>query len=98
ELEESDGRDILRGIEVLQFTDGCFLLASDAVPLGEFVGVTDGALEPCGQFGEITLSYELLQEDEPIVATIAFNAGVTATQLQWVWQFGEDGEEWEPSP
>src|SRR5690606_758731 len=54
----------------------------------------------CGAFGSVELIYDDPPvEDVPIdaIATIADDV-LNPTDFIFEWQFGEDGEEWEPSP
>ncbi|MGA9276036.1 cell wall-binding repeat-containing protein, partial [Ilumatobacter sp.] len=86
ELEESEGVDILHGIEVLQFSGGCLILET---------------MEACVPAGTITLEGQIdpPTEDQSITATVNFDPAVVTnpTQITFNWQNGEVGEEWEPS-
>ncbi len=96
ELEESDGRDILRNIEYLQFPDRCVILpvlADDE--LGVFTTVD---MDDCGAFGAIVFDTESPVEDQPITATVTLTDALDPVDFIFEWQFGEAGEEWEPSP
>nr|WP_306238999.1 peroxidase family protein [Ornithinimicrobium cryptoxanthini] len=93
EFEESEGADILRNIEMLQFGDGgCFELSA--------------ALTPCASMGTIafTGAIDPPTEDAQITATVTFedaegNPTVTSPQsIRFSWQAGEVGEAWDPSP
>jgi len=86
ELEESDGRDILRNVEMLQFGDGCLVLAT---------------MEACASFGTVTFAGQIdpPTEDQPLTATVVFDESLVQnpTNVRFAWQLGEGGEEWEPS-
>ena len=85
EVEESEGRDIIRNIEQLLFADGCVRL--------------EAGFPRCPSYGTITFDHQNPVEDEPIVATVEFNDQVeNPTSIQFSWQFGEEGEGWDPSP
>ncbi len=86
ELEESDGRDVLRNVEMLQFGDGCLVLAT---------------MEACASFGTVTFAGQIdpPTEDLPLTATVVFDGSLVQnpTNVRFAWQLGEGGEEWEPS-
>ncbi len=86
ELEESDGRDVLRNVEMLQFGDGCLVLAT---------------MEACASFGTVTFAGQIdpPTEDLPLTATVAFDDALVQnpTNIRFAWQLGEGGEGWEPS-
>ncbi|WP_092919148.1 peroxidase family protein [Agrococcus baldri] len=84
EAEESDGTDVIRGFERLQFSDGCAVL-NDA-------GDTWEACEPVGT---VTLSTDAPVEDVPITASLMELDGVTPldvsefTSIEFTWWAGE---------
>jgi hypothetical protein len=93
EFEESEGADIVRNIEMLQFGDGgCFELSVE--------------LTPCASMGtvEFTGGTNPPTEDVPLTATVTFEdaeGNVTVTDPQSIrfgWQAGEVTEAWDPSP
>src|SRR5690606_26791252 len=59
ELEEAEGADILRNVELLRFADGCFQI---------------GTMEPCGDYGSASITYEdVPTEDVPVTGSVVFN-------------------------
>ncbi len=87
ELEESEGTDIIRNVEVLDFADGCLILET---------------MEQCETAGLVTLTGQIdpPTEDMAITADVVLSGeGVeNPTNIRFNWQNGEEGEEWEPSP
>lgn len=94
EAEESDGVDVIRGFEVLQFANTCAML-NDA---------GDG-WELCEVTAELALSTDSPLEDEPLTATLVATgtndpidvAGFTNAQYTW-WAGEGEGDvisEWE---
>ncbi|MCK0110841.1 cell wall-binding repeat-containing protein [Ornithinimicrobium sp. F0845] len=95
EFEESEGQDILRNIEVIQFGDGgCFLLSEDTENL-----------EPCPSLGFVEFEGQTNPptENQAIIATVHFEdeAGepsvANPTSIRFNWQAGEVGEAWDPA-
>jgi len=94
EAEESDGTDVIRGFEVLQFSDGCAML-NDA----------GTAWEECETTGQVLLDTANPVEDQPITATIADLDGnpldtTGFSNVQYTWWAGEGADaenitEWE---
>jgi Ca2+-binding RTX toxin-like protein len=74
EAEEAEGQDILRNVELLRFSDGCFVLET---------------MEECGSFGEaeITFTGDSPVEDVPVTGTVSINlADVPNPQeIQFRW-------------
>jgi len=110
ELEEADGTDILRNIEILEFEDGCLIVAT---------------MEPCADIGSVTITnavdVSVLEADgdtvpvelQPLTATAILDAALVTdpdgagpltapitsiNNLRFTWQQGETGEAWDPSP
>jgi Ca2+-binding RTX toxin-like protein len=90
EAEESEGEDVIRNIEMLQFDDGCFILGP-------------APMTSCGTYGTASLDYAApATEDEPITARVVFDGpqSVTApTNVQFRWLMAEEedvnaGGEW----
>ena len=94
EIEESEGTDIIRNFEVLQFANGCWIIPPGATSPEQF--------EQCGIAGEISFTGQIdpPTEDMPLTATVTFDPAEVAnpTDIRFNWQLGETGEEWEPSP
>jgi putative cell wall-binding protein/Ca2+-binding RTX toxin-like protein len=94
EAEESDGTDVIRGFEVLQFTDGCAMLNEAGT-----------AWEACEASAQVLLDTESPVEDTPITATVTDlggnpidTTGFTNVQYTWWGGEGEDANtitEWE---
>lgn len=88
ELEESDGEDIIRNFEMLEFSDGCIDLET---------------LELCETFGSVgyTGQFDPPTEDQPLTATVTIDDTIlNPTDIRFTWQFAEgaDGvaaEEWD---
>lgn len=91
EPEESEGADIVRNFERIQFGDGCYEFATGAA---------------CDAEGAVVLSYEApLAEDKPVTATILGLGGVPfdttgVSNVRYSWYAGEPGDgndigEWE---
>jgi putative cell wall-binding protein/Ca2+-binding RTX toxin-like protein len=83
EAEESDGTDVIRGFEVLQFTDGCATLNEAGT-----------AWEACEPDALVTLSPDSPAEDAPITATLTDLDGnpldtTGFTNVQYTWWAGE---------
>ncbi len=85
EAEESDGADVIRGFEVIQFNDTCALLDN-----------VNGTFELCQEIGTVALTYPSATpvEDEPITATVLDNDGQpfdlsTAEAITFNWWVGE---------
>jgi Ca2+-binding RTX toxin-like protein len=60
EPEEAEGQDVLRNVELLRFSNGCFVLATMA---------------PCGSFGTAAITYDgdAPVEDQPVTGSVTFN-------------------------
>ena len=95
EFEESEGQDILRNIEEVQFGDGgCFVLSPDTENL-----------QACPSLGYVTFGGQINPptENQPIIAEVHFldeNDVVTVTNptsIRFNWQAGETGEAWDPA-
>ena len=94
EVEESDGVDVIRGFEVLQFADGCSTLNAAG----------DG-WEACEVTSVLQLSTDSPMEDEPLTATLVDPGtlepidltGLTNATYTWWAGEGEGGviSEWE---
>lgn len=86
ELEESEGADVIRNVEILQFLDGCLVLATG---------------EQCATFGEVAFSGQIAPPTEnlPLTATVTFDPAFVTnpTNVRFNWQIGETGEGWDPS-
>jgi Ca2+-binding RTX toxin-like protein len=86
ELEEGEGFDVIRNIEMLQFSDGCIVLATG---------------EQCETFGSVSFGGQIDPPTEslPLTATVAFDPEfvVNPTNIRFTWQIGEVGEGWDPS-
>jgi putative cell wall-binding protein len=85
EFEESEGVDVIRNFEVLQFSDGCM----DAI-----------TFEVCETIATVDLSTLAFEEDVPVTATVVFNdpaQAALATGFNFRWFTGEVGEAWDPS-
>ena len=88
EAEESEGADIIRNVELLQFFDGCWDLRIDS-PEGEEPGA------PCDTIGVGGLDTEEPAEGQPITATLFAPDGETefdlstATNILVEWLAGE---------
>ncbi|MBB1510000.1 peroxidase family protein [Tessaracoccus sp. MC1756] len=84
EGEESDGTDVLRGFERLQFADGCAELAED--------GVT---WESCLPTAEVTMDTDSPVEGQPVTALLWEVGGTepfdtsNVTNLRYTWWAGE---------
>lgn len=84
EAEESDGTDVIRGFERLQFSDGCATLNEAG----------DG-WDACAPLGAVTMSTEAPVEDAQITATLVATDGVTPldasefTGIEFIWWAGE---------
>ncbi|WP_159083710.1 peroxidase family protein [Nocardioides terrigena] len=78
-----EGADILRNIELLQFSNGCFVLGEEP-------------MEACGSYGTASLDYEPpATEDEPITARVVFdgtNTVDTPTNVQFRWVIATEDE------
>lgn len=94
ELEESDGIDVIRGFERLQFSDGCAVL-----------NAAGDAWEACEPLAAVTISTDSPVENAPITATLVNTDGTplnasSYTNVEFVW-WGGEGEnagtisEWE---
>ena len=94
ELEEGEGRDIIRNVEQLQFADECYVLNPNLAPQV----IAEHGFERCTGVGSVVLSTDSPVEDQELTATVTIEGVVNPTDLIWEWQFGEDGEEFEPSP
>lgn len=94
ELEEGEGRDVIRNIEQVQFADECYVLNSNLAP--EIIAAHGFAR--CSGVGSIELSTDSPVEDQALSATVTIDGVDNPTDLIWEWQFGEAGEEFEPSP
>src|SRR5690606_1430924 len=97
ELEEAEGFDVVRNIEVLSFFGGC-LIVDETLPPSEWAQCqTLGSVSFGGQIDPPT-------EDEAITAEVSFTDAdgnvlvQNPTEIRFNWQLGEVGEEWEPSP
>jgi hypothetical protein len=91
-----EGNDVIRNFELIQFADQC-VIVNPAVPPTEWAAcpvVGSVALEWAGS--DQTPPLEPV-EDEPIVATLTLDAGITPTEVRFNWQAGEVGEAWDPS-
>jgi hypothetical protein len=94
EAEESDGTDVIRGFEVLQFSDGCAMLNEAGT-----------AWEACEADAQVLLDTANPVEDAPVSATLADldgdpidTTGFTNVQYTWWGGEGEDANsitEWE---
>lgn len=96
EAEESDGADIIRNFEIMQFNDTCVMLDNE-----------NGTFELCDPIGTVELTYPSATpiEDEPITATVLDLDGQpfdlsAAADIVFNWWVGEgDGPdaiiEWE---
>jgi hypothetical protein len=92
EFEESEGIDVIRNFEELRFADGCLLVEN---------GVDPATWASCEPGGTVALDSLDPEEDQPITATLTLDAGVTVqpgTAIQYNWQIGDPGREFEPSP
>lgn len=83
EAEESDGTDVIRGFEVLQFSDGCAML-NDA----------GTAWEACEADAQVVLDTANPVEDSPVTATVTDLDGnpldtTGFTNVQYTWWGGE---------
>ncbi|MBD8024373.1 cell wall-binding repeat-containing protein [Microbacterium gallinarum] len=83
EAEESDGVDVIRGFERLQFADGC-------------ANIVDGQLVSCAQTAFATMSPTEPIEGQPVTAMLWNDAARTvpfnepgATNLRFTWWAGE---------
>lgn len=94
ELEESDGIDVIRGFERLQFSDGCAVL-----------NAAGDAWEACEPLAAVTISTDSPVENTPITATLVNTDGSPLnasafTNIEFIW-WGGEGEnagaitEWE---
>ncbi len=73
ELEEAEGADILRNVELLRFADGCFQI---------------GTMEPCGDYGSASITYEgVPTEDVPVTGSVVFNPAAVddPTDIKFRW-------------
>jgi Ca2+-binding RTX toxin-like protein len=99
ELEEGDGRDVIRNFEYVQFPDRCIALDPISAPVGVPQRADDvAAFEDCPVMGSVVLNSASPSEDQPITATATLEGVTNPTDIIWEWQFGEASEEWEPSP
>lgn len=84
EAEESDGTDVIRGFERLQFSDGCATLNEAG----------DG-WDACEPLAAVTISTDAPVEGTPITATLVATDGVTPldasefTDIEFIWWAGE---------
>jgi Ca2+-binding RTX toxin-like protein len=85
EAEESDGSDVIRNFEVIQFNDTCAMLDN-----------VNGTFELCEEIGAVELAYPSATpvEDQPITATVVDNDGQlydlsTAEDVVFNWWVGE---------
>lgn len=97
ELEEAEGFDVIRNMEILQFSGGCLIVDEAADPVDWEQCPVLGSVTFDGQINPPTedqaLSATVLFEDENGVETVA-----SPSLIRFNWQNGEVGEEWEPSP
>lgn len=84
EAEESDGTDVIRGFERLQFSDGCATLNEAG----------DG-WDACEPLAAVTISTDAPVEGTPVTATLVATDGVTPldasefTDIEFIWWAGE---------
>ncbi|MET1042798.1 MAG: peroxidase family protein [Microbacteriaceae bacterium] len=83
---ESEGADILRNVEILQFLDGCLVLET---------------MEPCEGFGSVSFDGVIAPptEGQALTATVNFDSAAVGnpTQIRFNWQVGDGTGAWTPS-